>query len=186
MSRFLRNGFPSRQLAGGFVLPSAIFLIVILASLAAFLVTISTTQSTTSAQDVQGTRAYHAARAGIEWGLYRVLDPANATATSGSAPLPNCPGVAVAAACPSAGSPSSSTLPGAGFSGSVLSGIAVTLTCHCADFVENGRNVRVFQLRSTATTGSGQMAVERQVQARVAYCRDPGGSATTQPPYGCQ
>ena len=54
------------------VLPSAIFLLVILAGLAAFLVHISTTQSITSAQDIQGARAYHAARAGVDWGLYQV------------------------------------------------------------------------------------------------------------------
>ena len=175
---------PRRQ--RGFAIVTAIFILVALAALAVAIAMISTRASTGQSLDIIGSRAAQAARAGLDWGAYQVLDPANATATSGSAPLPNCPGVAVAAACPTAGSPSSSTLPGAGFSGSVLSGIAVAVTGHCADFVENGRNVRVFQLRSTATTGSGQMAVERQVQARVAYCRDPGGSATTQPPYGCQ
>ena len=70
-----------RQMAAagerGFALVSAIFLLVILVSLAAFLVNISTSQSITSAQDVQGSRAYHAARAGADWGLYQVLDPIN-------------------------------------------------------------------------------------------------------------
>jgi hypothetical protein len=99
--------------------------------------------------------------------------------------LPNCPGVPLADACPTAATPASSALPAGGLAGSVLSGISVTLTCHCADFMEGGRNVRVFQLRATATAGSGETAVERQVQARVAYCRDPAGSAVTQPPYGC-
>ena len=71
----------------GFVLPSAIFLLVILAALAAFLVNISTTQNMTSAQDIQGARAYHAARAGVEWGLYQVLVPA-AAACAASTTLP--------------------------------------------------------------------------------------------------
>ena len=39
----------------GFALPSAIFLLVILAALAAFMVNIATTQHITSAQDVQVT-----------------------------------------------------------------------------------------------------------------------------------
>ena len=76
----------TRQRAeSGFALPSAIFLLVILAALAAFLVRISMTQSMTSAQDIQGARAYHAARAGIDWGLYEVLDPTNATAVAPTA-----------------------------------------------------------------------------------------------------
>jgi hypothetical protein len=43
----------------------------------------------------------------------------------------------------------------------------------------------VYQLRSTATFGSGVGAVERQLTARVSYCRDPGGDPASQPPYGC-
>lgn len=168
MSRFLRNGFPSRQLAGGFVLPSAIFLIVILASLAAFLVTISTTQSTTSAQDVQGTRAYHAARAGIEWGLYRVLDPTNASVVAPGAPawpnMPGCPAVAPM----------------------VIEGFTVTVDCSIRDYSEAGlnRRIRVFSLTSTASVGVvGTMGfVERQVQATVSKCRALDGTA---PGYEC-
>ena len=169
----------------GFAIVSAVFILVALAALAVAIAMISTRANTGQALDVRGSRAYQAARAGLDWGAYRVLDPANATATGGSAPLPNCPGVPLANACPTAATPASSALPAGGLAGSVLSGISVTLTCHCADFVEGGRNVRVFQLRATATAGSGETAVERQVQARVAYCRDPAGSAATQPPYGC-
>jgi MSHA biogenesis protein MshP len=57
----------------GFLLVTAIFLLVILAALGAFILTISGTQQTSSALDVQGTRAYQAARAGIEWASYQVL-----------------------------------------------------------------------------------------------------------------
>jgi MSHA biogenesis protein MshP len=53
----------------GFAIMSAIFLLVVLAALGAFMVTFSNTQHITSAQDVQGSRAYWAARAGLEWGL---------------------------------------------------------------------------------------------------------------------
>lgn len=53
----------------GFAIISAIFLLVVLALLGAFMVTFSNTQHITSAQDIQGSRAYWAARAGLEWGI---------------------------------------------------------------------------------------------------------------------
>jgi MSHA biogenesis protein MshP len=53
----------------GFAAIAAIFLVVILAAMGAFMVSFSNTQQLTSAQDVQGTRAYWAARAGLEWGV---------------------------------------------------------------------------------------------------------------------
>jgi MSHA biogenesis protein MshP len=164
---------------------SAIFILVALAALAAAITLLTTRTGASQGQDISGSRAYQAARTGLEWGAYQVLDPLNATATGPSAPLPNCPGVAIAAACPTAAAPSSSALPAAPLASTVLSGISVTVQCHCADFVEAGRNVRVFQLKSTATYGAGVGAVERDVSARVAYCRDPGGNPASQPPYGC-
>ncbi len=57
----------------GFALASAIFLIVMLAALGAAMVYISTVSHATSAMDVQGARAYQAAKAGIEWGAYMEL-----------------------------------------------------------------------------------------------------------------
>lgn len=54
------------------MLASAIFLLVIMASLAAIVVMVSAASQTTSAQDIQGARAYQAARLGIEAGLYAV------------------------------------------------------------------------------------------------------------------
>lgn len=154
----------------GFVLPSAIFLLVILAALAAFLVRISTTQSIASAQDVQGARAYQAARAGIEWGLYQALDPLNATAVApASAAWPNMPG------CPSG------TL--------TIEGFSVTVGCSPAvpqDYLEAGdsRSVRVYRLVSTASVGAVGSAnyVERQIQATVSKCRARDGVA---PGYAC-
>jgi MSHA biogenesis protein MshP len=174
-----------RRAQRAFAIVGAIIIVVALAVLAVAITMITTRANTGQSLDVIGSRAFQAARAGLDWGAYQVLDPANVTATAGNAPLPNCPGVAVAAACPTAAAPSSSTLPAGGFNGTPLAGINVSVSCHCADFVEAGRNVRVFQLGATATTGSGLTAVERQVSARVAYCRDPAGSASTQPPYGC-
>lgn len=63
----------SRRLhATGFALVAAIFLLTVLAALGAFIVSISTSQQMGSALDVQGERAYQAARSGIEWGVYQV------------------------------------------------------------------------------------------------------------------
>jgi len=53
----------------GFAAIAAIFLLVVLAAMGAFMLTFSNTQQLTSAQDVQGTRAYWAARGGLEWGI---------------------------------------------------------------------------------------------------------------------
>jgi MSHA biogenesis protein MshP len=57
----------------GFAILTAIFILVVLAALGAFIMSISSSQQIGSALDVQGARAYHAARAGIEWGAYRQL-----------------------------------------------------------------------------------------------------------------
>ncbi len=51
----------------GYLLVAAIFLLVGLAALGAFMVKFSNTQHLTSAQDIQGSRAYWAARSGLEW-----------------------------------------------------------------------------------------------------------------------
>jgi MSHA biogenesis protein MshP len=57
----------------GLSLVTAIFLVVVLSGLAGAIVNIFISQQTSSAQDLLGVRAYQAARAGIEWGLYRQL-----------------------------------------------------------------------------------------------------------------
>jgi len=98
----------------GFAIVSAIFILVVLAALGAFIVNISTTQQIGSALDVQGVRAYQAARAGIEWGLYQVqssngFDYAN----------PNT------RACPATVTTSFSFAPAA----TTLSGFTVTIIC---------------------------------------------------------
>lgn len=60
----------------GFSLVSAIFLLVVLSALGAFMVSFSGVQHTSAARDILGARAYQAARSGIEWGAYQVLTPA--------------------------------------------------------------------------------------------------------------
>jgi len=60
------------RVQGGFAAIAAIFLVVILAALGAFMVTFSNAQHLNSAKDLQGSRAYWAARAGLEWGISSV------------------------------------------------------------------------------------------------------------------
>lgn len=64
-----------RRSAGASLL-TAIFLLVVLAGLAAAVVSLTTAQRSSSALDTVGTRALQAARAGMEWGLYQQLQAA--------------------------------------------------------------------------------------------------------------
>lgn len=60
----------ARRKSAGVAIVTAIFLLVVVAGLAVAVVSLSSSQQTASAQDVQAQRAYHAAKAGIEWALY--------------------------------------------------------------------------------------------------------------------
>jgi MSHA biogenesis protein MshP len=60
----------------GFGAIAAIVILVILAALAAAIVSLGTTQQMSSAQDVMSAKAWLAARAGNEWGLFRALSTA--------------------------------------------------------------------------------------------------------------
>jgi MSHA biogenesis protein MshP len=127
----------------GFSIVSAIFLLVVMASLGAFMVTFSTVQHTTAAQDIQGVRAYHAAHAGIEWGLYQVLQ--------------------AGPACPS----SPTTLPALG---GTLSDFSVSVACSKSDYVEAGTPVSVYVVTSTATNGASvgsAQYIERELRVTV-------------------
>ena len=59
--------------ARGVSLLTAVFLLVVLASLSAAIVGVFSAQQSTSTLDVLGVRADQAARSGLEWGLYRQL-----------------------------------------------------------------------------------------------------------------
>jgi len=64
---------PARRAQRGFALMAALFIIVTLAAIGVYLLTVSTGQLAAGAQDEQAERAYQAARTGIEWGAYQVL-----------------------------------------------------------------------------------------------------------------
>lgn len=132
---------------------AAIFLVLLFAALAAFMVSLTSTANITSAQDVQGIRAYQAAQAGVEWGLFQLDPNDNATA------LPACFGAATLNQIP---------------------GFSVAVTCAAfGPFTEGTRTLRVYQIISTATVpgvAAPPAAVERQAEARVAKCQDGAGT----------
>lgn len=95
--------------ARGFALVSAIFLLVVLTTLGVAMLAFSTTQHLGSALDVEGARAYQAARAGAEWALYQRLEgPQKGTycgaagvaqTTSFALPAPTLSGYTVTVRC---------------------------------------------------------------------------------------
>jgi MSHA biogenesis protein MshP len=88
--------------SAGVGLVTAIFLLVVLAGLGVAMVTIFTSQQAGSAMDEQGARAYQAARAGIEWGVFQQLR--NGSCTDSSFALPpgtSLSGFAVTVSCTS-------------------------------------------------------------------------------------
>lgn len=74
MIRSSLDCIPSRS--SGFAIVSAIFLLVILAALGAFMLSVSNTQQLSSAQDYLGSRAYWAAKGGVQWAVAGVQPPA--------------------------------------------------------------------------------------------------------------
>lgn len=74
------------RLQRGFTAISAIFIMVVLTALGAFILSVSTGQQIGSGLDVQGVRVYEAARSGVEWGLYRQLRDGSCAASTSFAP----------------------------------------------------------------------------------------------------
>lgn len=83
----------------GVSIVTAIFLLVVLSALGAAIVTLSTAQHIGSALDLLGSRAYEAARSGVEYGLYRqAIDGACGT-SSFSMPAPTMAPFTVTVQC---------------------------------------------------------------------------------------
>jgi len=159
---------------GGFAFIAALFLLVVLGAFVAFVTTISMNAQSSGAIAVQGARAYEAARAGIEWATYQILDPRQAIYGAVSTP-PAC-----------FATPSTPSLPGD------LSQFSLTVTCNrypansaTPNYYEEGslRTV-VYDVTATATQGTPGSAeyVERQLQVRVEQCKNPNGSS---PAFSC-
>ncbi|MEY4750880.1 MAG: hypothetical protein RIQ60_3094 [Pseudomonadota bacterium] len=74
----------SRQAGRGFGVIAAIVVLVLLAALAAAIVRVGGTAQVSQAQDIQAARAWQAARAGTEWGLYQALKGSWANCAAGT------------------------------------------------------------------------------------------------------
>jgi MSHA biogenesis protein MshP len=108
----------------GFSLISAIFLLVVLAALGAAMANLSVMQHTGVAMDVQEARAYQAARAGVEWGLYNsLIDNAGGCPTNPTSFVPAAP---------------------------TLAGFTVTVRCISTTNANTTPQITVRQLTSTA------------------------------------
>ena len=120
----------------GFLIIAAVFLLVVLAGLVAYLMTVSTTSQAASAADFNSARAYQAARAGVEWALYLIDRQPNGPA--GSMETDCKPG------------PTTKTLA----LGSTLAAFTVTVTCSSASFTEGALTgataVRIYSIVSNA------------------------------------
>lgn len=156
-----------RRLQRGFSIATAIFLIVVLALLGVFIVSITSIQQSSQQIDLQGVRAYQAARAGIEWAAFQVLDPNNALNPATCNTTVTCPG----------GGPTS-TDPLPALAGS-LSGFTGTVACTMTSTTEGNREIRVFAITSTASSGTVGTPgyVNRQLQATLSKCHDPTADA---------
>jgi len=123
---------------------TAIFLLLLMAVLAAAIANMVSTSHVNLAADIGGARAYQAARAGAEWGIFE-LDP-NAQAAA----LPACV----------SGTPA-------------VPGHTVTVTCSQTDYSEAGRSIRIYRIISLAVAnGVRAPGIERQVEVTVEKCRD--------------
>jgi MSHA biogenesis protein MshP len=140
-----------RRRASGFALILALFMLVSLAAIGAYMLTVSTGQVEAGVQDEQGSRAYQAARAGIEWGAFQVLQ------NSGDSFASNC----------TTGGSSSQAFSLAGGLAAFRAEVA------CQRFgpeTEGAASVTVYRLTSTGCnnnpcgSGLGPTYVERQLQ----------------------
>lgn len=135
-----------RKLQRGFSIVSAIFLLVVLSFLGIAMVSFSTAQHQSSAMDVMGSRAYQAARAGVEWAAYHVTQ-----STAGT----QWPGCVAGMSIPVAGTQAPFT---------------VTVDCVPGSFSEGGATVWVYDLTAKATTGGApgdQNYIERVISVKM-------------------
>ena len=113
------------QRSDGMSLVNAIFILVVVASAGAFMLTISGVSRQTASFAHLGPRAYHSAKSGLEWAAQQA--------------------VTTPATCPTA----TFTIAEGG-----LSGFDVEITCTKVDHVENATTITVFQIRSKGSSGT--------------------------------
>lgn len=63
----------------GMSLVTALFILVVLSAIGSYMILVAGVQSQTTVMALQGARAYHAARSGLEWGVYQDLTSGSCT-----------------------------------------------------------------------------------------------------------
>lgn len=131
--------------SSGFTLISAIFLLVVLAALGVYMVTISGVLQTTTSHAVIAARTYYAAKSGLEWAINRAVN----TGTGGASATP------LLACAPSSTSTITTTLP----DDASLPNIIIRITCNYSRHDEGGggtinRPFNVLVITSTAEYGA--------------------------------
>jgi MSHA biogenesis protein MshP len=129
----------SRSRQRGTSLVTAVFLIVVLASLGAFAVRLTAVQQQTTGVAIRATQAILAAQSGIDWAAYRALNSGNCTAAT-------------------------LTLTEGG-----ASGFSVSVTCTRSAHIEAGATINVYSIEALAQSGvyGGPDYVSRRLHAKV-------------------
>src|SRR3989344_1342749 len=117
----------------GFALVAAVFIVVVLAMLGIMMVTIGGMERATASAAVQGARAFHAARSGVEWGTFGALN--NTAPTCGAA----------------ASTPTTNTF---NLAVTGLNGFTVSVVCSYTTHRERSDTYNVYVITSIATSGS--------------------------------
>ena len=113
----------------GLALVNAIFLLVVLAALGAYMVSVGGVQQATTTQALIAARVNLGAKSGIEWGINRVISPRRRRRAF---PRPRA----------------------FALSGSGLQGVSVAATCSATGHVVGPTTYYVYYLTSTATHGT--------------------------------
>jgi MSHA biogenesis protein MshP len=115
----------SNRQAAGFTLITAIFLLVVVATLSVYILNLRNVQQQTLVFGVQGARAMQAARTGIEWGIYQSIIAGNCDDE-------------IFFTAPDA----------------ALSAFTISVTCTESSHTEGSTEIKTFQLTALAETGN--------------------------------
>ena len=111
----------------GFSLLAAIFVMVVLALISTYIVSIAAMSRSTNTLAIEGMRAYFAARSGVEWGVFQVVNNPGSCFTSPT---------------------------NLGLSQGGVDGYNVRVTCSVDTFLEGAGNFNIFTVTAFATKGT--------------------------------
>jgi len=119
----------------------AIFILVVLSLLGAYMVKLSGVQHATSVLTIQGARAYQAARAGVSWGVARISGGGNCNDITSVSPL----------------------------SFTDINGFSVSLACSSQSFSEGTENPVVYKITAVSEYGAYSSAnyISRSIEVSI-------------------